>query len=219
MQETCRLAANRDASDPPRKAASSMSAKQRAALAALAIFSIVLVLAAAWISSRSQVTAPTPTAESALERAARTVESAGQSSPGHRTKTRGCVTQDSLPDPACTPGEILSTDRALICSPGYASRVRDVSSSTAASVYAEYGIASHVPGQYEVDHLVSLELGGSNSIANLWPEAADARPGYREKDRVENYLHKQVCNGAISWATAQYESAHDWPSVHLAIAD
>jgi hypothetical protein len=28
-----------------------------------------------------------------------------------------------------------------------------------AQVYAEYGIASHASGEYEMDHLISLELG------------------------------------------------------------
>jgi hypothetical protein len=37
-------------------------------------------------------------------------------------------------------------------------------------VYEEYGITSHESGDYEVDHLVPLELGGSNSIKNLWPK-------------------------------------------------
>jgi 5-methylcytosine-specific restriction endonuclease McrA len=27
-------------------------------------------------------------------------------------------------------------------------------------------------GAFEVDHLIPLELGGDNVIANLWPEAA-----------------------------------------------
>jgi hypothetical protein len=38
-------------------------------------------------------------------------------------------------------------------------------------VYAEYGITHHEPSEFEVDHLISLELGGSNSIRNLWPES------------------------------------------------
>ena len=38
----------------------------------------------------------------------------------------------------------------------------------------------------EIDHIVSLELGGSNDIANLSPERATAEPGYHVKDRLEN---------------------------------
>ncbi len=81
-------------------------------------------------------------------------------------------------------------------------------------VYAEYGISSHSTGQYEVDHLISLELGGSNDIANLWPEAANPRPGFHEKDQVENYLHDQVCSGKLSLQQAQQEIATDWQSVY-----
>lgn len=97
---------------------------------------------------------------------------------------------------------------------GYSRRVRNVSSSTKRAAYAEYGIASHTPGRYEVDHLVSLELGGSNSIANLWPEAAQPTPGFHEKDQVENYLHEQVCNGTISLQQAQHEIGTDWLTVY-----
>ena len=81
-------------------------------------------------------------------------------------------------------------------------------------VYAEYGIASRSPGEYEVDHLVSLELGGSNSIANLWPEAASPKPGFHEKDKVENYLHNQMCSGAVSLQQAQIEIATNWLNVY-----
>ena len=34
-------------------------------------------------------------------------------------------------------------------------------------VYAEYGITEHQPGEYEVDQLIPLSIGGSNSIKNL----------------------------------------------------
>ncbi len=133
---------------------------------------------------------------------------------GKRTKDSGCQVSGSLPDPACTPGAVFDVTTDQICTPGYARSVRNVPQSVKDDVYAEYGIASHAPGEYEVDHLISLELGGSNDIANLWPEAADPRPGYHEKDKVENYLHDQVCSGAMTLKDAQYKEATDWVSIY-----
>lgn len=134
---------------------------------------------------------------------------------GKRTKTSGCVAANGLPDAACTPGAIFPDATAdKVCTPGYSSSVRDVPSEVKAQVYAEYGIASHQPGQYEVDHLISLELGGSNDIANLWPEAAEPRPGFHEKDKVENYLHDQLCSGKMSLQQVQLEIATNWLAVY-----
>ena len=81
-------------------------------------------------------------------------------------------------------------------------------------MYREYGIVERTAGEYEVDHLVPLEVGGSNDIANLWPEAAEPGPGFHEKDLVENYLHAQVCAGAISLQDAQRAVADNWLDVY-----
>ena len=94
-----------------------------------------------------------------------------------------------------------------ICTRGYSRSVRNVPLSLKQSVYAEYGIDSHVSGSYEVDHLVSLELGGNNSTANLWPELS---AGYHEKDGIENRLHDAVCSRSVSLRAAQHEIARDW---------
>lgn len=134
---------------------------------------------------------------------------------GVQTKTSGCQVRSALQDQQCTPGAIItSATKAQICQSGYASSVRNVPTSEKNQVYAEYGITHHSTGQYEVDHLVSLELGGSNDIANLWPEAASPTPGFHEKDKVENYLHDQVCSGAISLHQAQVEIATNWLTVY-----
>ena len=88
---------------------------------------------------------------------------AGSHQFGVQTKTSGCKAHAGLPDSACTPGAILSTGtKSAICKSGYASSVRNVPDSEKNQDYAEYGITSHATGEYEVDHLVSLELGGSN---------------------------------------------------------
>ena len=103
---------------------------------------------------------------------------------GVRTKTSGCAMHGSLPDPACTPGDILpNATTQQVCTSGYASAERNVSQSLKRQVYAAYGIINRPPGQYEVDHLVNLSIGGSNDIANLWPQPATPVPGYKEKDR------------------------------------
>jgi hypothetical protein len=81
-------------------------------------------------------------------------------------------------------------------------------------VYAEYGIAHWESWEYEVDHLIPLSIGGSNDIANLWPEAAEPRPGFHEKDKVENYLHRGVCSGRMALQEAQREISGNWLAVY-----
>jgi len=130
---------------------------------------------------------------------------------------RICVAQGPLPDQICSPGDIFPDATAdIICQKGYSASVRNVSQDLKDQVYAEYGIKTHKAYEYEVDHIISLELGGSNDIKNLYPEAAVPVPGYHEKDSYENYLHKQVCIGNITLREAQRMIATDWYSYWMA---
>lgn len=116
-----------------------------------------------------------------------------------------------LPDPKRTPGDALPVTKDDVCVPGYSKKVRDVPENVKKQVYQEYGIAHHAPGEYEVDHLISLELGGSNSIKNLWPQSYKTQPwNAHVKDRLENELHKEVCSGKIDLKTAQRDISKDW---------
>lgn len=116
-----------------------------------------------------------------------------------------------VPDSARTPGAVLPVTVADICTPGYARKVRDVPAAVKRAVYASYGITHHDPGEFEVDHLISLELGGSNSVRNLWPQSYRTSPwNARVKDVLENDLHRRVCNGSLDLATAQHDIAVDW---------
>lgn len=134
---------------------------------------------------------------------------------GQQTQSNGCVANTALPNTACTPGAIIqSATKDQICVQGYSKSVRNVPVQLKDQVYAEYGISSHSPGQYEIDHLISLELGGSNDISNLWPESSEPRPGFHEKDMLENYLHSQVCNGSITLQQAQKEISTNWLQVY-----
>jgi Excalibur calcium-binding domain len=127
-----------------------------------------------------------------------------------------CHLRGPLPDRRCTPGARLSkATKTDVCTPGYSSRVRNVSQSLKNAVYAEYDLTTHFNGRTgEVDHLVSLELGGSNAEANLFPEAALPHPGSKDKDRLENKLHALVCKGRLALATAQRAIARDWVAAY-----
>jgi len=143
---------------------------------------------------------------------------------GHATRASGCRMNGPLPDPACTPGDILPELTAgRICSPSFhTSDVRDTvtSPSEKRRVYEMYGVphpANNRGGSQvcEIDHLVSLELGGADTMANLWPQCSPGyagwqEAGFRDKDRFENYLHRQVCSGRLPLAEAQFQIASDW---------
>ena len=116
-----------------------------------------------------------------------------------------------LPDRTLTPGDTLDVTKDDICVPGYTKKVRNVPKAVKDQVYASYGIKSRSPGEYEVDHLISLELGGSNSIKNLWPESYKTTPwNAHVKDKLENRLHDDVCSGKTDLKTAQQQIATDW---------
>ncbi len=137
---------------------------------------------------------------------------------GTQTKRSGCHIAGALPDTNCTPGAVFTNvTEAEVCTPGYTKSVRNVPVSEKNEVYNEYSIVTHTAGQYEVDHYISLELGGSNEITNLWPEPAEPRPGFHEKDVVENYLHEQVCAGKLTLTQAQQQIATDWLAVYRAL--
>ena len=79
-----------------------------------------------------------------------------------------------------------------------------------------YGLTDS-PRHYELDHLVSLQVGGCpDCVKNLWPEAygdvdhpmtqsqraawnknnpgsSEVLPGSLEKDMVENHVHDEIC--------------------------
>lgn len=118
-----------------------------------------------------------------------------------------------LPRPALTPGVVLTTSATRVCVPGYSTRVRNVPSAELEQAYARYGVA-HIAYKHEVDHLISLELGGSNDIANLWPEPYAGRWGARTKDVLENKLHELVCSGALRLVRAQRIEATNWVAAY-----
>jgi hypothetical protein len=70
----------------------------------------------------------------------------------------------------------------------------------------------HVPAsEYELDYLITPELGGVGDARNLWPERYDSGPwNAHVKDDLEQLLSRRVCDGAMDLAVAQREIATNW---------
>ncbi len=130
-----------------------------------------------------------------------------------------CHARDSgrLPDRACTPGSVdpavtQATIHATICVRGWTATIRPPSGETMALkfdvTYPAYSLPASATS--ELDHLVPLELGGSNDVTNLWPETG---PVPNAKDPVENDLRADVCAGELQLAAAQLAVAGDWETV------
>jgi uncharacterized protein DUF3761 len=135
---------------------------------------------------------------------------------GARTRTAGCKL-GALPDRACSPGAYYSgLTKDVICSPSFRTApIRHVAEALRHAVEIEYGLSARAYGSsLEIDHIVSLELGGSNDISNLYPERAAAGPGFHVKDRLENRLHDLVCSGAIGLRAAQQQIASNWIALY-----
>jgi hypothetical protein len=76
------------------------------------------------------------------------------------------------------------------------------------------------PSQWELDHFISLELGGHPSaLGNLWCQpytvGIPAGMGARAKDRVETALKVMIVGGLISLAEGQRRIKTDWYAEYL----
>jgi hypothetical protein len=118
------------------------------------------------------------------------------------------------PDATLTPGVVLTKDLRKVCTPGYASSVRHVAYGVRHQVMSAYGVQHEKWSSYELDHLISLQLGGSNDARNLWPEPF---PGAHSKDSVENALHQAICTHRLSIDSAQRWIAHNWVTAYYAM--
>ena len=111
------------------------------------------------------------------------------------TPPEGTFAELGLPNKVLTPGDKLDVTKADICTPGYTKKVRDVPAVVKRELYSSYHAERREGVCCEVDHLIPLELGGSNRTANLWPQRYDGKWSARDKDRIEARLHSLVCTG------------------------
>ena len=117
----------------------------------------------------------------------------------------------ALPRPDLTPGVARSVSVDEICG-----RERDaagplVAASVARQVFEDYGADYRRAAEYELDFLITPELGGTADARNLWPQPyGSTQWNAYVKDELEQLFRRLVCEGAIDITTAQREMATDW---------
>ena len=115
-----------------------------------------------------------------------------------------------LPRPDLTPGSVRPVRVADICG-GALPGLTAVPAQVPRQVFEAYGVDYRRAADYELDFLITPELGGATDAGNLWPQP------YRSvvwnayvKDELERHLQQLVCQGRLDLATAQRELAGDW---------
>jgi hypothetical protein len=129
-----------------------------------------------------------------------------------------------LPDPTCSPGAINPTlTLKVLTTKGFTTKcVRDMASSASAKqkTYVWYKIKKPLNNSgstqvCELDHIISLELGGADTLENLWPQCGPNKAVlnkrfFKQKDAVENFLAREVKAGRMDLGKAQRGISEDW---------
>lgn len=168
---------------------------------------VILLLVGVFLHYRSRPSVASPVAHEPVNVSSVKARDGPDYAYPNRALTPGAV------DPLVTRHNIQST----ICVPGYTKTVRPAERIThrlKVQIMVVYGRSGDL-AEYELDHFIPLELGGCpDCVTNLWPEPYDPMPGAKQKDRVENYLHRQVCSGEMSLEEAQDAIRNDWVRVY-----
>ena len=121
------------------------------------------------------------------------------------------------PDPAAvpmrpvaslTPGAVADLSAAALCAGERPSRA--LTPAVREQVLRAYGMRGVAGDTYELDALITPELGGTAARENVWPQRYGSSWNAHVKDALENLLAARVCRGELPLATAQRALADDW---------
>jgi hypothetical protein len=106
-----------------------------------------------------------------------------------------------LPDPKLTPGKVAKRDRDR----------RGVTVALEKKVLARYRLPWARREEFKIDHLIPVELGGADTIGNLWPQSVRTKPyGADRKELLTEMLLARIRAGQMTLAQAQEQISRDW---------
>jgi hypothetical protein len=106
-----------------------------------------------------------------------------------------------IPNAKLTPGRVAVSEKDR----------QGVTLAMEKTVFRRYHLPWERRAEFRIDHLIPVELGGADTIDNLWPQKIRARPygPDRKKLLTEIFLEK-IRSGKMTLAQAQEEIRRDW---------
>ena len=108
-----------------------------------------------------------------------------------------------MPDPTLTPGRVARNGQDR----------NGVTEEMERHVFSLYHIPWRRRPEFKVDHLIPTELGGADSIDNLWPQSLSSLPyNAVRKEFLTRCLLTLIASGEMTLTQAQREIRKDWIS-------
>jgi hypothetical protein len=106
-----------------------------------------------------------------------------------------------VPDRKLTPGRVAERDKDR----------GGVTLAMEQKVIARYRLPWSRRNEFKIDHLIPLELGGADTIDNLWPQSVRAKPyGADRKELLTEVLLTRIRAGQMTLTQAQEQISQDW---------
>jgi len=106
-----------------------------------------------------------------------------------------------VPNPKLTPGQVAKREKDQ----------RGVTIAMEQKVFARYHLPWSRRAEFKIDHLIPVELGGADTIDNLWPQSVRAKPyGADRKELLTEVLLQRIAKGQITLTQAQEQISRDW---------
>ncbi len=106
-----------------------------------------------------------------------------------------------IPNAKLTPGKVAASEKDR----------QGVTIAMEQKVFRRYHLPWERRAEFKIDHLIPLELGGADTIDNLWPQKIRAKPyGADRKELLTEVLLQKVRAGKMTVAQAQEEIRRDW---------
>jgi hypothetical protein len=126
------------------------------------------------------------------------------------TVDNSAIHETALPIAALTPGATWTIAADQLCAAADRES-REIPAAVREAVLRNYGMTSVSADDYELDYLITPELGGSPDARNLWPQRyASGIWNAHVKDQLEDLLPALVCAGKVPLQTAQHDIAANW---------